>query len=108
MADRLAREYAPRVGGRTVEERVRETARLLADEGLDFEIASDADGLRLLGRGCPCQRIGSLARVWEEDSPHRACEHDRRLLEQVIGAPVTALNSEALPHEFVCGYRVEV
>jgi predicted ArsR family transcriptional regulator len=108
MADRLAREYAPRISGRTIEERVRSTAKLLADEGLDFEIVSDADGLRLFGRGCPCQRIGGLAMLADEGAPHSACDHDRRLLEQVVGAPVTALTAEELPHDFVCGYRVEV
>lgn len=107
MADRLAREYASRVQGRTVEERVRATAKLLADEGLDFEIVSDADGLRLLGRGCPCRRIGGLAMLPDAETSHGPCEHDRRLLEQVVGAPVTALTSEELPHEFMCGYRVE-
>ncbi len=109
MADRLAREYAPRISGRTIEERVRSTAKLLAEEGLDFEILSDADGLRLFGRGCPCQRVGGLAQLPIEGAPHHgACEHDRRLLEQVVGAPVTALTTEELPHDFVCGYRVEV
>ena len=108
MADRLAREYAPRVVGRTVEERVRATARLLADEGLDFEIVADADGLRLLGRGCPCQRIGGIATLPFQGVPRGACEHDRRLLQQVVGAPVTALLPDELPHDFLCGYRVEV
>ncbi len=108
MADRLAREYAPRIEGRTIEERVRATATLLADEGLDFEVLSDEQGLRLLGRGCPCRRFRGLATALPEGATHRACEHDRRLLEQVVGAPVTALATSELPHDFVCGYRVEV
>jgi predicted ArsR family transcriptional regulator len=106
MADRLAREYGPRVEGDNIEQRVRATARLLAEEGLDFEIVSDEAGVRLLGRGCPCQRLGGLG-VGLPDAPsHGACEHDRRLLERVVGAPVAALTPEELPHDFVCGYRV--
>jgi predicted ArsR family transcriptional regulator len=106
MAERLAREYAPRVEGQTVEERVRSTARLLAGEGLDFEIVAGEQDVRLFGRGCPCQRLGGLAATQPEVPSHGACEHDRRLLERVVGAPVTALTAEELPHEFMCGYRV--
>jgi predicted ArsR family transcriptional regulator len=108
MAERLAREYAPRVEGHTIEERVRATARLLADEGLDFEIVSDDAGVRMFGRGCPCQRLGGLDAGLPDAPSHGACEHDRRLLERVVGAPVTALTAEELPHDFVCGYRVAV
>ena len=107
MSERLAREYAPRIEGRTVEERVRGAAKLLAAEGLDFEIVVDEGGIRLLGRGCPCQRFSGLATTLPEDSSRGACEHDRRLLEQVVRAPVTALTPSELPHDFMCGYRVE-
>ncbi len=99
MADRLADEYGSRIAGETVEERARSAAALLADEGLDFELEADAAGVRLMGRGCPCRRFS--------DGDHaRACDHDRRLLERVIGASVTALTPDELPGEFVCGYRI--
>ncbi|MFN8584988.1 MAG: winged helix-turn-helix transcriptional regulator [Dehalococcoidia bacterium] len=106
MAERLAREYGPRVEGRTLEERVRSTARLLAEEGIDFEVAATARGVQLLGRGCPCQRLGGLATTFEGGA-HGACEHDRRLLERILGASVTPLTESELPHDFVCGYRIE-
>ena len=106
MADRLAREYAPRVTGATVEERVRATAKLLAEEGLDFEIVADPDGLRLFRHGCPCQRLGGLAPGAPDVTSHGACEHDRRLLDQVVGASVTPIKPEELPHDFMCGYRI--
>ncbi|MEZ4553052.1 MAG: helix-turn-helix transcriptional regulator [Dehalococcoidia bacterium] len=106
MAERLAREYAPRVQGRTLEERLRVAARLLAEEGLDFEVASTPDGLCLFGRGCPCQRLGGLTTSFDAGQ-HGACEHDRRLLEQLLDARVTPLAEAELPHDFVCGYRIE-
>ena len=100
MADRLADEYGSRVAGETVEERARSTAALLAEEGLDFELEADGAGVRLMGRGCPCRRFA--------DGRHPpACDHDRRLLERVIGASVTALTADELPGQFVCGYRIE-
>lgn len=105
MAERLAREYAPRIEGRTLEDRVRATARLLAEEGLDFEVASTPDGLRLFGRGCPCQRLGGLTTSFDAGQ-HGACEHDRRLLERLLEARVTPLTEAELPHDFVCGYRI--
>lgn len=102
MSGRLADEYASRVNGETVEERVRSAAALLAEEGLDFEIEAkgeDGQGIVLLGRGCPCVRFSNGREA-------ASCDHDRRLLEEVIGAPVTALARAELPSEFVCGYRV--
>lgn len=106
MAARLASEYATRVEGRTLEERLRATARLLAEEGLDFEVASTPDGLRLFGRGCPCQRLGGLTTSFDTGQ-HGACEHDRHLLERLLEARVTALAEDELPHDFVCGYRID-
>jgi len=100
MAERLAGEYGARVNGETLEERVRSAAELLAEEGLDFDVDIGEGGVRLLGRGCPCLRFS--------DSAHSlSCDHDRRLLEQVIGSHVTALPPEELPSQFLCGYLVE-
>lgn len=101
MADRLAHEYAPRVEGSTVEARVRSAAGLLAVDGFDYEVAPATDGVRLFGRGCPCSRFEALGAVTAG-----AREHDRRLLERVIGAPVAPLAASQLPPDFTCGYRV--
>ncbi|MPZ98193.1 MAG: helix-turn-helix domain-containing protein [Dehalococcoidia bacterium] len=104
MAQRVAREYAPRVSGDTLEARVRSMAALVAEEGLDFEVATVATGIQLLGRGCPCLRLVG----GEEQHARRACDHDRRMLEGVLGQPVHALPPEAVPHEFYCGYEIRI
>ena len=101
MAERLAGEYTSRVSGETLEERVRSAAELLAEEGLDFDVDVGEGGVRLLGRGCPCLRFSNGAHSL-------SCDHDRRLLEQVIGSRVTALPREDLPSQFLCGYLVEL
>ena len=102
MSQRLAAEYAPRVQGKTVEQRVRSAATLLAEEGLDFEVEVVGDVVRLLGRGCPCLRLSDQAR---DDV---SCGHDRRLLESVVGVPVTPLARDQLPGDFLCGYQIAI
>lgn len=98
MAERLAREYAPRVVGETLGERVRVATELLEGEGLDFEVATEDGELRLLGRGCPCRRFGA--------GEHVGCDHDRRLLSQLIGAEVVEIPADETPTGYSCGYRV--
>ena len=84
--------------GEALLERVRSVARLLSDEGLDFEVVEAEDGSRLLGRGCPCTQL-----LGEHDG---ACDHDRVLLSRILGVEVQPLRAEALPGDFVCGYLV--
>lgn len=99
LAGRLAREYAPLVAGGALPERVRSAVALLADEGIDFAIVAEPGGaVRLLGRGCPCRRFDPLG--------HTGCDHDRRLLTDLLGTPVDALSPADLPGEVLCGYRV--
>ena len=93
LSDRLAAEYAPRVGGRSIEERARAVAALLEDEGFEVEVDASAGSgsvdtsgvrggnLRLLARGCPSRRL-----LGERVD----CERDRELLAVLIGAPVEA------------------
>ena len=100
IAERLAHEYAPRVEGDTVEQRLRSTAALLATDGFDYEVEATPDGLRLLGRGCPCARFEAMG------AAPGACEHDRLLLEAMVRAPVTPLPASDLRNEFACGYQV--
>jgi DeoR family suf operon transcriptional repressor len=102
MSDRIAHEYAPQVVGETLEERSRSAVALIREEGIDFEVEADLDAgeVRLYGRGCPCTRLG------EQFGADQACDHDRRMLEQVLHAPVALLPSEAIPHDFLCGYVV--
>ena len=100
MAGRLADEYAPRIQGTTLEERLRSVAALLATDGFDYEVDASEGDLRLLGRGCPCARFESMG------APAGTCAHDRHLLETLIAAPVTPIDSVALPNDYTCGYRV--
>lgn len=100
MASRIAGEYGPRVHGATVEERTRSTVALIAEEGIDFEVMPGPHGLRLLGRGCLCTRIA------DGGTSVQPCEHDRQMLEALIGAPVVTLSPGDVPHEFQCGYEV--
>ena len=91
LSNRLAAEYAPRVGGRSIEERARAVAALLEDEGFEVEVDASAGSgsvdtsgvrggsLRLLARGCPSRRL--LGEPLD-------CERDRELLAVLIGAPV--------------------
>lgn len=97
MAARLADEYAPQVTGDTTEARVRSAARLVADEGIDFEVVVRAGEVRLLGRGCPCTRLSG---------EREACDHDRRMLERILGLGVETLAPGDIPHDFHCGYLV--
>ena len=100
MCERLLMEYGPRVIGNTTEDRIHSALALLEDEGLDFEIDRSGGDLRLLGRGL-CARIG-------HGSPGAdGVDHDRALLERLLGVPVTALPADEVPHEFLCAFRVE-
>ena len=98
MADRLAAEYAPLVTGDTLEARVRSAVRLVADEGIDFEVLPREGAVRLLGRGCPCTRL--------TDGKTGACDHDRRMLARILGVRVEPLPAAEVPHDFHCGYVV--
>lgn len=100
MAERIAEEYAPRVRGATLEERAQSAAALIAEEGLDFEVTLEDDGVHLLGRGCLCSRAE------DPSAPVQPCEHDQALLSALIGGRVRPLPLYRVPHEFQCGYLV--
>jgi len=57
------------------------------------------EGIRVLGRGCPCSRL-------DDSTPANPCEHDRVMLERLLGAPVRPLDPALVPHDFHCGYLV--
>lgn len=100
LISRLATEYEGRVQGVRPADRAASAAALLGDEGLDFEVLPGppvAGEVWLLGRGCPCRRFsGSRA----------GCDHDRELLERLVGAPVTRVPVDRLPHDSLCGYAI--
>lgn len=100
MADRLVAEYGPRIRGSELTERARTAAALLADEGIAFEVSARDDGsVDLVGRGCPCARI-------ERDDAATGCEHDRRLLERLIGATALVIESPEVRRHALRGYRL--
>ena len=120
LADRLAAECGPRVAGGTLEERARSCVALLSEEGIDFEVDPGPAGidtpaeLRVLGRGCPCRRVASLARgragpaapAGGAGPAANDCTHDRRLLQMLLGARVEPLPADAVPHDFLSAYAV--
>lgn len=110
MAERLAREHGHRIRGSSLEERARRLAESLAEEGLDYEVVlggERGDEVWLLGRGCPCGRFGFPPFAVGHEEPHPAsCEHDRLLIERLLGAAVLPLGASDLPHDFLGGYRV--
>lgn len=101
LTARLADEYAPRVAGVTLAERARAAARLLEDEGFDFEVVEDGGGLGMLGRDCPCLRLREAP-----DAGGDACGHDREMLAALIGARLERRAGAALPPGFACAYAV--
>ena len=98
MAQRLAHRVGPHVHGATLAERVRSTAEALAEEGIAFEVEAQPEGYLLVGRGCPCPRLG--------DRWGQVCAHDQRLLSLLVGAEVTYVEPSALGEDAFCAYRV--
>lgn len=98
MTERLVRAYQPRVAGQSVAERLHSAVDLLGSEGVAFEVVADGEAWLLLGRGCPCHRLNG-AHI-------EGCEHDRRLIEQVVGATTEVVGASDLPNAFMSGYRV--
>jgi predicted ArsR family transcriptional regulator len=131
MADRLALEYAARLRGGTLLDRARRAAELLAEEGIDFEVITpgaahspDANGVtpptedvrdgavHLVGRGCPCLHVAERAptprgAAASEATQPAGCEHDRRLLQRLLGVQVSILPAGALPGDSLAGYRLD-
>ena len=107
LSDRLAAEYAPRVGGRNTEERARAVAALLEDEGFEVEVeATEAGGggdLRLLARGCPSRRLRG---EFGDERMEIDCRRDRELLAALIGAPVEVGHDIGAPGSEVCSFLV--
>lgn len=107
ISDRLAGEYAPLVDGSTAAERAHDTARLLEEEGFDLEIIEDGPDVRVFCRDCPCRRLRQTANSlpFERALAH-GCDHDRRLLETLIGTSLEPYEGGDVPAEFACAYVV--
>ncbi len=98
MADRIARNYAPRITGRTLGERVEQTALALTNEGIVFDVVQKDDGYLLTGRGCPCRRLA--------DEHGEVCRHDQRLLGSLLDADIEPAGDSANREEAYCAYLV--
>lgn len=99
MADRLADAYAARVRGDTLAERVESVTRVLAEEGIVFDIQPEGQSFLLIGHGCPCRKV--------VDADHtQVCAHDERLLRRLLQADVEYVEPSCLEGESYCAYRV--
>lgn len=99
MADRLADAYAVRVRGETLEERVESVTRILAEEGIVFDVEREADSFLLIGHGCPCRKV--------VDADHtQVCAHDERLLRRLLQADVEYVEPSCVDGDSYCAYRV--
>ncbi len=70
--------------------------------------------VHLVGRGCPCLGLGPHATTSARGTPTDAaraapagCEHDRRLLQRLLGVQVSILPAAALPGDSLAGYRLD-
>ena len=108
ISDRLAGEYAPLVDGSTAAERAHDTARLLEEEGFDLEVIEEGGDVRVFCRDCPCKRLRQTANSPQFERAHGGhCDHDRRLLETLIGASMQPYEGGEVPPEFACAYVVQ-
>ncbi|MEE8422570.1 MAG: ArsR family transcriptional regulator [Dehalococcoidia bacterium] len=80
MARGVASEYASRVRGDALGERVQQVTEALRDEGILDEASDDGAVFRLRNVGCPYRSAA------EEN--HMACVADRRAIELLLNAPV--------------------
>jgi predicted ArsR family transcriptional regulator len=99
MAQRLAKQIAPRIHGSSLSERMQATTEALAEEGIVFDVEESDDGYLLLGHGCPCPRVA--------DGRGQMCAHDQRLLSTLLGAEVTYVEPGSVGLEGYCAYRVK-
>lgn len=75
VSRRLADEYADRMAGTRVSERLDELRRLLEQRGVPAEVAEDGDGIRLFA--CPFYDIA-------QDHPE-VCSMERQMIEYALG-----------------------
>ncbi len=83
VADDVAREYAPRVRGELLADRVVQVANALRDEGILNDVLDEDGQFRLRNIGCPYRATA--------EGTHMACAADRRTIELLLGKPVTQL-----------------
>ncbi len=87
LAEDVANEYAPRVRGHDLAERVEQVTVALREEGILDEVSDDGDSFRLRNIGCPYRSAA--------EGTHAACAADRRTIELLLNAPVTQITTIA-------------
>lgn len=80
MAEDVASEYAPRVSGKSLGDRVQQVTEALREEGILDESSDDGSVYRLRNVGCPYRSAAQ--------GTHMACMADRRAIELLLDAPV--------------------
>jgi predicted ArsR family transcriptional regulator len=79
---RLEAEYATRLAGLDLEERVRELARLATEHGHMAEVVQLAEGgLAIRHCNCPIQDVAARTGL--------PCVNEQQMYERLLGAPVT-------------------
>jgi predicted ArsR family transcriptional regulator len=85
-ARRLEAEYGDRLAGLSLEDRVRELARLTTEQGHMTELLRERDGrLRLRHCNCPIQDVAARG--------GHACRHEQEVYRRVLGAMVARSTS---------------
>jgi predicted ArsR family transcriptional regulator len=87
MAEDLASEYATRVQGDDLGQRVEQVIVALHDEGILDESTDEGAVFRLRNAGCPYRSAAEGA--------HAACAADRRAIELLVKAPVQQVTTIA-------------
>ncbi|MDP6606972.1 MAG: ArsR family transcriptional regulator [Dehalococcoidia bacterium] len=80
MARGVADEYAPRVRGGELGDRIQQVTEALRDEGILQEASDEGAVFRLRNAGCPYRSAA--------EGTHMACMADRRAIELLLDAPV--------------------
>ena len=81
IAEDIARSYAPRVHGDTLQQRVAQVGEALKEEGILTGVLEEDEQYRLINVGCPYRSTA--------EGTHVACDADRRTIELLLGKPVT-------------------
>ncbi|MSQ41602.1 MAG: ArsR family transcriptional regulator [Dehalococcoidia bacterium] len=87
LAQDVASEYAPRVRGAGLGERVAEVTDALRGEGILDEARDEGSVFRLRNMGCPYRSAA--------EGTHVACDADRRAIELLLDAPVKQVTTIA-------------
>jgi predicted ArsR family transcriptional regulator len=98
MGEHLARDYASRVRGESLEERAASLTEALRDEGIIERWSRAEDGIHLATSACPHRRAAQAAPA--------LCESEARLLTTLLGSEVVPI-ARLVDGAPVCEYVVK-